>query len=179
MEIGALKIPFEIIGIYQYGMMKTSDIVFADEVRKMCEDNICGRYGKTWACPPAVGSVEECKRKCLQYEHTLVFTSKYSLDDSFDYEGMSSGHKQFKIMCDDLGGIVSTYLSDFLLLSNEGCIRCEKCTYPDSACRFSGELYPSIEGFGIYVNLLAEAAHVNYINGTNTVTYFGALLFNL
>lgn len=35
-----------------------------------------------------------------------------------------------------------------------------------------------IEGFGILVNILASAAGLNYLNGTNTVTYFGGVLFD-
>lgn len=171
-------IPFREIGIFQYGVIKTADIVFSKEVRKMCEDNVCRLYGTTWACPPAVGSVEECKGKCLRYESALVFNAKYSLEDSFDLEGMRQGHRKFKAVCDALQQKAANGLSDFILLSNEGCIRCKKCTYPDSSCRFPDLLYPSIEGFGIFVNLLAERAGIHYINGQNTVTYFGALLFD-
>lgn len=40
------------IGVYQYGFISTSDILFQDEVRRICESNGCGKYGKSWACPP-------------------------------------------------------------------------------------------------------------------------------
>lgn len=175
--LNILEIPFEKLGIYQHGVIKTTEIVFSNEVRKMCEDNVCRRYGKTWACPPAVGTVEECKNRCLKYDSALVFNARYELEDSFDFEGMTDGLKSFKSVSDRLGEYVSERLEDFLLLSNEGCLRCSECTYPDKPCRFPNKLYPSIEGFGIFVNLIAQSANVNYINGSNTVTYFGALLF--
>jgi hypothetical protein len=38
---------------------------------------------------------------------------------------------------------------------------------------------PSLEAYGINVSELAKAAGMNYINGQNTVTYFGAVLFSL
>lgn len=69
-------------------------------------------------------------------------------------------------------------LPSFLILSNEGCGRCERCTYPTAECRKPERLFPSLEGFGIHVAKLAESAKVKYINGENTVTYFGMLLFD-
>ena len=64
-----------------------------------------------------------------------------------------------------------------LLLSNEGCGRCARCTYPDAPCRFPELLHHSLEGYGWIVKELADAAGIRYHNGPNTVTYFGALLF--
>ena len=40
-----------------------------------------------------------------------------------------------------------------------------------------GTLTPAVEGFGINVQRLSKTAKVRYINGPNTVTYFGLLLF--
>lgn len=35
------------------------------EVRDMCAENSCGKYDKNWACPPACGTLEECREKSL------------------------------------------------------------------------------------------------------------------
>lgn len=166
------------IGISQTGLISTAQIPFSPEVRKLCEGNVCRSYGTTWACPPAVGTVEACKSKCLSFQHALVFNQVFPLEDSFDFEGMRAGHAAFKETCDELYDFIKPKISDFLLLSNESCNRCSKCTYPDSSCRFPEKLFPSIEGFGILVAGLAETAAINYINGANTVTYFGMLLYN-
>ena len=69
-------------------------------------------------------------------------------------------------------------LPAFLLLSNEGCSRCQTCTYPESPCRYPEMLFPSLEGYGIYVSELAARASLSYNNGPNTVTYFGMLLYS-
>ncbi|HIV13348.1 MAG TPA: hypothetical protein IAA63_09455 [Candidatus Pullilachnospira stercoravium] len=53
---------------------------------------------------------------------------------------------------------------------------CSECTYPEAPCRFPDRSHGSIEGYGIMVSDLANQAGINYINGANTVTYFGALL---
>jgi predicted metal-binding protein len=164
-------------GISQYGIIAAKDIEFSDEIRKICEDNSCRLYAKTWACPPAVGTVAQCKERCRQYSTALVFCAVYNLEDSFDYDAMVSGHREFKKLCDRLYALVKEDHMDFLLLSNEGCIRCKACSYPDSPCRMPQLLFPSLEGYGINVMRLAEKADVAYNNGQNTVTYFGMVLF--
>lgn len=165
------------IGIFQFGMVSPNEIVFDEEIRKMCEQNLCRQYGKSWACPPAVGTVAECQKRCLSFKTGLVFQGVYPLEDSYDYEGMMNGHKAFKNLCDRLYAQVKERFSSFLLLSNEGCTRCEKCTYPEKPCRMPQMLFPSLEGFGIRVDCLAKSAGIAYHNGENTVTYFGMLLY--
>lgn len=165
------------IGIREYGVIQTDRIPFAQEIRKICEGNTCRLYGKSWACPPAVGTAEECRIRCLSYKNALVFNSVYPLDDSFDYEGMMRGHQAFKDLCDRLYALAEQQLKKFLLLSNEGCRRCEICTYPDAPCRHADRLFPSVEGFAILISDLADCAGVRYMHEKNTVTYFGMLLY--
>ena len=165
------------IGIHEYGVIPTVGIPFEPGIRKICEDNGCRLYGTTWACPPAVGTIEECQERCLQYKTAMVFNAVYHLEDSFDYEGMLQGHSAFKDLCDRLYERVKPQLHQFLLLSNEGCKRCKRCTYPSAPCRQPQRLFPSLEGFGIQVSKLAASAGIKYMHGENTVTYFGMLLY--
>lgn len=123
------------IGIYDYGFISTNDIPFEEEIRKICQDNACRMYGKTWACPPAVGTVEECRLRCVYYKKGMVFNAVYDLEDSFDYEGMMYGHSKFKELSDRLYELTKPQMQEFSLLSNEGCKRCKKCTYPYKPCR--------------------------------------------
>ena len=165
------------IGLWQYGLLPTREIPFSPAVRETCAGNACRGYGATWACPPAVGSLEDCRVQCLSFPQMLVFSSRYPLEDSFDIEGMRSAMRSFKDVCDRLDDLVRPRLPRFLLLSNEGCFRCGKCTYPDSPCRFPDRLHPALEGYGILVGQLAKAAGLSYSGGPDTVVYFGALLF--
>ena len=162
------------LGITVFGWIRTADIVFSMEVRALCAGNLCRNYKKTWACPPAVGSPEKCRADCLRYDRALVFSAVYPLEDSFDYDGMTAGHRRFKEVCDALYAHLAP---PFLLLSNEGCRRCAACTYPDAPCRFPEMLFPSVEGYGILVSELAKSAGIRYTNGANTVTYFGMVCF--
>lgn len=164
--------------VFEFGLTKPSLIAYEQEIREICEGNSCRRYGSTWACPPAVGTIEECRNRCLQYNTMLVFTGKFMIRNSFDLKGMLRGMADFKQLARELESAVKPCLKDYLVLSNEGCDTCESCTYPQAPCRFPEQLHHSLEGYGFIVSELAKQAGINYNNGENSITYFGALLFN-
>lgn len=164
--------------IFQYGVIKPSEVRFLTEVRQLCADNLCGKYGTTWACPPAVGSVDECAARCLNFANMLIFTIKYEIAGYSDYQGMKKAMSDFKKSALRLDKGLKTILTDYIVLSNESCDHCQSCTYPDEPCRFPDQLHHSIEGYGIYVHDVAKLADVTYNNGPNTVTFFGAILYN-
>ena len=165
-------------GAWEVTCLPTSGLRVYEEVRDICKGNACGGYGKTWACPPAMGTVEESFAKCAVHDTMVLFTGKYDLEDSFDYEGMVSGQKAFHQMVESVSHDVREVGEDVLILANGGCRKCEKCTYPDSPCRFPETLFPALEGVGFNVSEFARAGGIHYINGADTVTYFAAVFFS-
>ncbi len=163
-------------GFEAVGVLNPADCRQSEAVRTCCEQNRCGRYGSCWACPPGVGSLAECRRRVLEYEHLLLFCAVFSLDDPFDIEGMGRGLQAFTRRLDRLADSLAPLPMRFLLFGGEGCDRCERCTYPAAACRHPERLRPSLEGYGFTVSELARQAGLRYYNGEKTVTYFGALL---
>ncbi|MGI5824223.1 MAG: DUF2284 domain-containing protein [Bacillota bacterium] len=172
------KMMSEIEGVWEYGLVDTKDLVFLDEVREICKANSCRKYGTTWACPPAVGTMEECREKVMQYGQGLMFTGKYRLRSPFDWKGMMKGLAEFKEICSIVDEKAKEYCRDYFILDVEGCDICEKCTYPDAPCRFPEKMHPSVEGYGMLVSAVAKKAGVRYDNGEGTVTYLGMILFN-
>jgi predicted metal-binding protein len=150
------------------------DLVYNEESRAYCAANKCRSYGATWACPPAVGSLEKCRAECEGYSRFFLFARMYELEDSLDIEGMGDAHDDFQERVDALGEDLEP--GKFLLLNNEGCTRCDECTYPDAPCRFPEKLYPSIEGYGFLVSALAKQAGIPYTGKPTELRYFGAVL---
>ncbi len=168
----------EELKIHQFGFTTTDKLNINQGVRDLCEMNSCGRYGNSWSCPPAVGTVEECRDRIMKYKNVFVYSTKHDLEDSFDFEGMMDG----KDAHEKISGKVVEYFrslvpGDMLILSGDGCCRCKKCTYPDAPCRFPGEVYPTVESHGVEVYRLAQTVNINYINGKDTVTYFSCIMY--
>ena len=166
------------VGFSEIGALNIRELEFDGWVRNICKDS-CKGYNKTWACPPAVGELDECRERCFSYQNMLLFNRVYNLSDSFDFEGMNHAMADFKKIVDRFDSLVSPILSKSLFLTNEGCGRCRKCTWPDAPCRFPDKLHHSIEGYGFNISRLAEKAGLHYTGGQNTVTFFGAILYTV
>lgn len=67
--------------VCQYAFLKPEDLTFPERVRQICESE-CPRYGTTWACPPWVGTVEECRKECLEYEDVILVTTLAEVEDT-------------------------------------------------------------------------------------------------
>lgn len=163
--------------IFQHKLIKTTDIPFSQTVVDMCKANRCGKYGTCWTCPPGIGELAEIERKIKKYKNAVVFTCKYDLEDSFDFEGMIEGQKRAKQVLQSITEKLRADGERFMPLGCEGCGLCEKCTYPHFPCRFPEKAVPSVEACGINVVELAAKSGINYNNGRNTVTYFCIILF--
>lgn len=161
---------------FQAAEIPMDKLVYTEDSRSYCAANKCRSYGASWACPPAVGSLEKCRAECEGYSHFFLFARMYELEDSLDIEGMGDAHDDFQERVDKLGEDIRSETADFLLLNNEGCSRCDECTYPDAPCRFPEQLYPSIEGYGFLVSELAKQAGIPYTGKPTELRYFGAVL---
>ena len=166
------------LGIYEYAFIKTDNVIFSDEVRKICAKNVCGMYGKSWACPPAVGTMEHCRKQCDKYENAFVLTTVSVLEDKYDVNKWREAAIQHETVTDKVLPHFKSSFKTVLALSTEGCSICESCTYPNSPCRFPARMHPATEGYGILVTELSKKCSINYNNGSNTITYFSIIFFN-
>ena len=79
-----------------FGYVEIDKLKFHQEIRAICEGNSCQNYATSWACPPAVGTIEECKMRVKRYDKMMLFSKLYYLEDSFDFEAMIAGLHDFK-----------------------------------------------------------------------------------
>lgn len=163
-------------GVHEFASCRFQDLPFSEEVRKMCEMNSCGMYGKSWLCPPGCGPIEVWQKKLSAFSHFFLFSTVGRLEDSFDFEGMMAAKENHEKASAAILAELHKQDPAVCALSAGGCSKCTSCTYPDAPCRFEGKLFPSIEACGISVYELTQKLGMKYINGENTVTYFTLLL---
>lgn len=82
--------------IHQYAFISPIDIPFTKEVRAACEANLCGRYGKSWACPPGAGDWEELRDHYKNYKNALVYTTKHDLEDPLILKAWTKAESSMK-----------------------------------------------------------------------------------
>jgi predicted metal-binding protein len=132
-------------------------------------------------CPPDVGDIDTLMAEVKKYDYALVYQTVTVLEDSFDFEGMIAAKKRTYPISQSLRDVFfDMNISKVLHLGAGGCGVCEKCAkQTGEPCRFPKKALPSLEAYGINVSALAKSAEMKYINGQDTVTYFGAVLFTL
>ena len=162
--------------IFQYEFIKTEDLVFSENVRYICEAE-CQMYGKTWACPPAVGSVESCKKRCLEYEDAFLFTTIAEVSDIENMDEMLSTRSEHENITAQVAELMRDESEKVYVLSTEACSRCKKCTYPSAPCRHPDKMFPCVESHGIVVTDIAEKYGISFLNGNNVVTWFSIILY--
>lgn len=168
------------LGAFRAAVVAVKDIPFEPEFRKMCESNACGMYGKSWMCPPFVGQIDTLIATAQSYTHALVYQTVGKLEDSYDFEGMMDAGKRMNDLTQKIRDTLGDALgANALHLGAGGCRLCEICAKRENlACRFPDRAISSLEAYGISVSHLASICGMKYINGQNTVTYFGTILFD-
>jgi predicted metal-binding protein len=167
------------VGFSNAEFIDASNIVCDPIFRKQCESNACGVYGKCWMCPPDIGDIDELIVEVRSYPQGLLYQSIFELEDSFDFEGMVEAGKNHGKRSRALHQLLKEKgFENFLHLSKGGCGVCSPCAKASGdPCRFPEKALSSLEGYGINVSATAKSTSMKYINGVNTVTYFGMILF--
>ncbi len=147
--------------------------------REQCKSNACGVYGKCWMCPPDIGEIEALIDEVRSYSKGLLYQTIAELEDSFDFEGMIEARKNHGEKSRKLDRLLKEEgFGNFLHLSVGGCGVCSPCAkVKGEPCRFPEKALSSLEGYGINVSATVKSTSMKYINGANTVTYFGIVLF--
>ena len=71
-------------GFSAAAVIGTESVPFDPAFRPLCEENLCGKYGVNYACPPDCGTPEEMQRKVTQHRHALVLQTLWQVDDFAD-----------------------------------------------------------------------------------------------
>ncbi len=162
--------------VCEYAFINIADITFLDQVRYICKTE-CPQYGKSWSCPPAVGTVEECKKRCRQYTGGFMFTTIAEVNDIANMEETLATRMEHEKITRQVRDLFAEQTEAMQVLSTESCAICKKCAYPDAPCRHPEKMFPCIESYGILVTDLAEKYGISFMNGANVVTWFSLLLY--
>lgn len=147
--------------------------------RSICQSNACGNYGQCYMCPPDVGDIHDMMAQVHTYQSAILYQTIHPLEDSFDYEGMvEAGARHCAVSQALQQRLREASMSKHLHLSAGGCKVCEVCAKRENLpCRCPDRAMPSMESYGVNVYQTAQHAGLKYINGQDTVTYFGMVLW--
>ena len=159
-----------------FAQIETREILFSPSFRAACEQNACGFYGACWMCPPDVGEIDQLIAQTSAYPYALVFQTVHEIADSFDIEGMQCAARAHNRLIVRLRCNLERAGVDCLALGAGACGGCKNCARKKGEpCRHPDRAVIPLEAAGIDVIALAKRANLPYLNGKNSVTYFGTL----
>ena len=156
--------------------LEITTLEFLQDVRDMCAADKCNRYDKSWACPPACGTLDEMRERVKGFKSGVLVQTVGDLEDSYDWEGIQDAAKRqgesFGRMWDKLedGG------ASVFAMGTGGCPKCETCSYPDSPCRFPDRMAASMEACGLYVSKVCTDNNLAYNYGPNKIAFTACFL---
>ena len=162
--------------LYAYEFITTDELVFADRVRYICEHE-CPMYNTTWACPPAVGTVEECRARVMAFREGLMIATITEVSDIANIRETLDTRADHEAVTHAISRLIAGESSETLTLSTEACALCEKCAWPGAPCRHPDRMFPCVESHGILVTDLAERHGIDFLAGSNLVTWFSLIFY--
>ena len=129
-------------------------------------------------CPPDIGEIEALIAEAKGYTYAIVYQTVGLLEDSYDFEGMMEAGQRHNDLAQKVRELFEKSCREKALhLGAGGCRLCGVRQKNGRAVPLPERAMSSLEAYGVNVSELAAQCGMRYINGENTVTYFGAVLF--
>ena len=164
--------------LYVYIYVDPQSIEFSERIRWICQHE-CPMYGKSWACPPGVGSVPECEGKCRRYSSCLMISTITEVSDIASIEETLATRPEHEAVTNQVRDLFREHGIEPYVLSTEACAECDRCAYLDGQpCRFPDRMHPCVESHGINILSVLDELGLSFQYGENVVTWFSLLFFN-
>lgn len=168
-------------GFTEYQPLNVSLIRIDPAVRKLCEANVCGSYGRNHMCPPSVDGIDKWRDLIMGFDQAMIVSKVYTMENKYDMKAMFEGAKDFEVSLRKARESIEEQHPgmDVIILGAGPCMFCKRCSkLDDLPCLHPDKAYPSVEACGIDVMSLSRDTGVKYNNEANTVTYFGLVLYS-
>ena len=163
--------------LYLYGFLDPKELEFSQRIRWICEHE-CPMYGKSWACPPGVGSVDSCREKCLGYEQCLMIATVTEVADISDIRETLATRPEHEAVTNQVRDLLRQQGVEPYILSTEACDICQRCAILDGQpCRMPRKMHPCVESHGINVIPMLESRGLEFQYGENVVTWISLLFY--
>ncbi len=177
MDMELLESQLAELPLFGYFFIDPKELEFSERIRWICQ-NECPMYNQTWACPPAVGSVESCKGKCLRYENCLMIATITEVNDITDIEETLATRPEHEEITGQVRELMREQNVDPYILSTEACTVCERCAWLDGEpCRLPDKMHPCVESHGINLIPTLENNGIEFQFGANVVTWVSLLFY--
>ena len=163
--------------LYFYGFIDPKTLEFSERIRYICGAE-CPMHNKTWACPPAVGEVSQCRSKCLGFANCLMVGTITEVNDIADMKETLATRPAHEEVTNQVRDLFREQGVEPYILSTEACSICQRCAWLDGQpCRYPDRMHPCVESHGINLIPTLEENGLEFQYGENIVTWYSLLFF--
>ena len=160
-------------------IIPTQDIVVDYSFRKFCEDNLCGKFGANYSCPPDCGTPEELHSKILAKDNALVMQLICNIDGYEDKEAIQNARKNVNFSVLDVAENMREAGYNLIPLGYNGCPLCNPCKRTlNQSCLFPEKSISCISAYCINVTELANRCEFEFTWSDKKLYLFGMILFD-
>ena len=164
------------LGFANAAFINTEDLVFLPTFRPLCEENLCGKYGVNYACPPDCGTVDEMRRRVLRWRRALVMQTMWDIEDPLDEELIKPAKTQHNRLTRTL---IDRFGQPGLMIGASGCNLCNPCAIVENQpCRFPDKSFSCMSAYCIFVRDLAQRCGMEYDCGPRVTAFFSMYCFD-
>ena len=160
-------------------LVDTKDIPFEPGFLVCCEENLCGKYGVNYACPPDCGTPQQMAERIHAHQHALVLQTLWEIDDPMDNLKVKPAKGAHNRMERALIDRFQEKWPGGFMVGASGCNVCETCAITErKPCRFPALKFSCMSAYCVFVRKLAERCGLEYDCGPGLVALFGMYVFD-
>ena len=164
------------LGFANAALIDTGDITFMPSFRPLCQENLCGKYGVNYSCPPDCGTVEEMRQRILRWPRALVMQTMWDIEDPLDNAQIKPAKAEHNRLTRTLMDQVD---EPGLMIGVSGCSLCEPCAITTGEpCRFPKLQCSCMSAYCIFVKEMTDRCHMDYECAPGITTFFSMYCFD-
>ena len=149
------------------------------EFRKYCEENLCGKYGVNYSCPPDCGTVEELQHRLLSEENVLVLQTIWPINGYEDTDTIQNAKNTHNVMVLNLKAKMESQGLFGFCSGYNGCPLCTPCKRQlNEPCAFPDQRISCMSAYCIDVAALAKQCDLDFAWSSDKLHLFGMIAFH-
>ncbi len=165
-------------GFFAAAILATEEIPFEPSFRQFCEENLCGKYGANYACPPSCGTPDEMRARVQAMPLAMVLQTMWPLDELRDAVGVRRAKGAHNAASVRLRKRLQAAGVDGFLVGASNCTLCDPCAITEGKpCPHEEMRFSCMSAYCIYVRKLAERCGLAYDVQDGKLPLFGMYVY--
>ena len=166
-------------GFAAAAVIRTEEIPLDASFRPLCEENLCGKFGVNYSCPPDCGSPEQMRERLLSKKHALVLQTIWEIADYGDNKAIKEAKSAHNAATIRLAKRLRAEGCEGFFVGASGCSLCDPCELVEHRpCRFPEFQYSCMSAYCVFVRELTEKCGIEYDCGSGLLAFFGMYVYD-